>query len=172
MYYLTELATESAPRVLADLATVLGELGVDVPVAATPLQFGTWIGGDRDGNPFVTPAVTRDVLLIQHEHGIRTAEEIVRGLIDELSLSRRVRPVSLDLAVSLAHDLDALGADVPERFRRVNAEEVYRLKLRCILAKLANTRTRLAGYGRTHVLGASELAAIGTSDPADPNPEA
>ena len=144
VYYLTELATEAAPRVLADLATVLGELGVTVPVTATPLSFGTWIGGDRDGNPYVTPAVTRDVLLIQHEHGIRTAEEQVRGLIEELSLSRRLRPVSLDLAVSLAHDLDTLGLDVPERFRRVNAEEVYRLKLRCILAKLANTRSRLA----------------------------
>ncbi len=144
VYYLTDLATDSAPRVLADLATVLGELGVDVPFTATPLSFGTWIGGDRDGNPYVTPVVTRDVLLIQHEHGIRTAEETVRGLIDELSLSRRVRPVSLDLAVSLARDLDTLGADVPERFRRVNAEEVYRLKLRCVLAKLANTRSRLA----------------------------
>ena len=40
--------------------------------------------------------------------------------------------------------LESWAADVPERFRRVNAEEVYRLKLRCILAKLANTRTRLA----------------------------
>ena len=129
---------------LADLTTVLQELGVEVPVTATPLSFGTWIGGDRDGNPYVTPAVTRDVQLIQHEHGIRTAEQIVRELIDELSQSRRLRPVSLDLAVSLARDLDTLGLDVPERFRRVNAEEVYRLKLRCILAKLANTRARLA----------------------------
>jgi phosphoenolpyruvate carboxylase len=144
VYYLGELATESAPRVLADLAIVLRELGVSVPATATPLSFGTWIGGDRDGNPFVTPAVTRDVLLIQHEHGIRTAEELVHGLIDELSPSRRLRPVSLDLAASLAHDLDVLGLDVPERFRRVNAEEAYRLKLRCVLAKLANTRSRLA----------------------------
>jgi phosphoenolpyruvate carboxylase len=69
---------------------------------------------------------------------------VVRDLIDELSQSRRLRPVSLDLAVSLATDLDALGPDVPERFRRTNAEEVYRLKLRCILAKLTNTRRRLA----------------------------
>ena len=167
VYYLTELATGTTPRVLADLATVLAELGVDVPVTAMPLSFGTWIGGDRDGNPYVTPAVTRDVLLIQHEHGIRTAEELVRDLIDELSQSRRLRPVSLDLAVSLAHDLDALGLDVPERFRRVNAEEVYRLKLRCILAKLANTRSRLAAdtahrpghdyHGGTQVVADLEL---------------
>jgi argininosuccinate synthase len=36
---------------------------------------------------------------------------------------------------------------------------------------IADTRARLAGYGRTHVLGTSELAAIGTTEPADPNPE-
>jgi phosphoenolpyruvate carboxylase len=145
VYYLTELATGAVPRVLADLATVLGELGVPVSPTATPLQFGTWIGGDRDGNPFVTPEVTRDVLLIQHEHGIRTAEQIVGGLVQELSASRRLRPVSTDLAVSVVTDLDTLSLDeVPARFRKVNAEEFYRLKLRCIQAKLANTRTRLA----------------------------
>ncbi len=144
VYYLTDLAAEAVPRVLSDLATIMGELGVTIPTTARPLSFGTWIGGDRDGNPYVTPAVTRDVLLIQHEHGIRTVEEVVQDLIGELSASRRLRPVSLDLAVSLAKDLDALGTDVPERFRRVNTEEVYRLKLRCILAKLANTRSRLA----------------------------
>jgi phosphoenolpyruvate carboxylase len=71
-------------------------------------------------------------------------EAVVRDLLGELSVSRRLRPVSLDLAVSLATDLDALGTDVPERFRRTNVEEVYRLKLRAMLAKLNNTRRRLA----------------------------
>ena len=138
-------------------------LGVDLPPTARPLTFGTWIGGDRDGNPYVTAAVTRDVLLIQHEYGIRAAEAVVADLINELSVSRRLRPVSLDLAVSLAKDLDALGPAVDERFRRVNSEEVYRLKARCVLAKLANTRSRLAA-GAPHrpgqdYHGADELVA-------------
>src|SRR5690606_29367475 len=124
--------------------TALGELGVDVPLTATPLSFGTWIGGDRDGNPFVTPEVTSDVLVMQHEHGIRTAETLVRGLIGELSMSQRLRPASPELADSVARDLAVLGEDVPARFRRVNEEEPYRLKLRCILAKLDNTRKRHA----------------------------
>ncbi|MGE5827961.1 MAG: phosphoenolpyruvate carboxylase [Micromonosporaceae bacterium] len=144
VYYLVDLATDAAPRVLTDLAETLGGLGAPIAPEARPLSFGSWIGGDRDGNPFVTPAVTRDVLLIQHEHGIRTAEGLVAGLINELSVSRRLRPVSLDLAASLASDLEALGSGVATRFHRVNAEERYRLKARCILAKLANTRTRLA----------------------------
>ena len=129
---------------LTDLAATLSGFGVEVAPNARPLTFGTWIGGDRDGNPYVTAAVTRDVLLIQHEHGIRAIETLMNDLLTELSVSRRLRPVSLDLAVSLAKDLDALGNAVDPRFRRTNAEEVYRLKVRCVLAKLAHTRARLA----------------------------
>src|SRR5205814_7949128 len=77
VYYLTDLYADAAPRVLTDLADTLRGLGVDTAPAARPLTFGTWIGGDRDGNPYVTPTVTRDVLLIQHEHGIRAAEAVL-----------------------------------------------------------------------------------------------
>jgi phosphoenolpyruvate carboxylase len=163
VYYLTDLAASAAPRVLQDLAATLRGLGVETSPTARPLTFGTWIGGDRDGNPFVTPAVTRDVLLMQHEYGIQVAELVLEDVITEISVSRRLRPVSLDLAASVAADLEALGLDVAERFRRVNAEEAYRLKGRCIKAKLANTRRRLAS-GAPHraghdYLGTAELIA-------------
>jgi phosphoenolpyruvate carboxylase len=159
IYYLTDLYADAAPRVLTDLADTLQGLGVDTVPAARPLTFGTWIGGDRDGNPYVTPAVTRDVLLIQHEHGIRAAEAVLDDLISELSVSRQLRGVSLDLSASLAADLDRLP-ELDERFRRVNAEEPYRLKVRCIKLKLANTRARLRD-GTPHVAGRDYL---GTAD--------
>jgi phosphoenolpyruvate carboxylase len=160
VYYLRDIAADAAPKVLTDLAATVRGLGAELPPDSRPVTFGTWIGGDRDGNPFVTPAVTRDVLLIQYEHGIRAVESILEDLISELSVSRRLRPVSLDLAASLAADLDTLGPAVSERFRRVNAEEAYRLKARCVLAKLANTRTRLAN-GTPHRPGHDYL---GTDD--------
>src|SRR6202008_2427438 len=115
---------------------------VETPPESRPLTFGTWIGGDRDGNPFVTPAVTRDVLIIQYEHGRQAAEAAMNSLITEISVSQRLRPVSLDLQASLAQDLDVLP-EVAERFRRVTAAEPYRLKARCIRTKLDNTRKRL-----------------------------
>jgi phosphoenolpyruvate carboxylase len=138
--------------VLTDLDATLRSLGVAPVATARPLTFGTWIGGDRDGNPFVTPAVTRDVLVMQHEYGIRLVESILQRLTVEISVSKRLRPASLDLAASVAADLDALGPAVPERFRRVNAEEPYRLKVHCVEAKLRHTRTRLASGG-THKPG-------------------
>ncbi len=151
IYYLRELYDDAAPQVLDDLAQTLRGLGVETAPSARPLTFGTWIGGDRDGNPFVTPAVTRDVLIIQHEHGIQATEAAMDELISEVSVSRRLRGVSLDLSASLAKDLDLLP-EVAPRFRRTNAEEPYRLKARCIKAKLANTRTRLQ-QGTAHVPG-------------------
>src|SRR4051812_42770653 len=162
VYYLRDLYADAAPQVLDDLAETLRQLGVETAPTSRPLTFGSWIGGDRDGNPFVTPAVTRDVLMIQHEHGIQAAEKAMDALIDELSVSRRLRGVSLDLSASLAKDLDNLP-EVAPRFRRTNAEEPYRLKVRAIKAKLANTRTRLR-QGTAHVpgrdyLGSDELIA-------------
>jgi phosphoenolpyruvate carboxylase len=151
VYYLADLYADAAPKVLTDLADTLRGLGVETSPTGRPLTFGTWIGGDRDGNPYVTPKVTSDVLLIQHEHGIRAAEAVLDQLINEVSVSRRLRGVSLDLSASLAGDLDKLP-ELADRFRRVNAEEPYRLKVRCIKLKLANTRTRLAS-GTPHVPG-------------------
>ncbi|WP_405113705.1 phosphoenolpyruvate carboxylase [Micromonospora sp. NBC_01405] len=151
IYYLRDLYAEAAPQVLDDLADTLRTLGVETAPTSRPLTFGTWIGGDRDGNPFVTPAVTREVLQIQHEHGIAATEAAMEHLIKEVSVSRRLRGVSLDLSASLAADLDALP-EVAARFRRVNAEEPYRLKARCVKAKLANTRERLR-RGTPHVPG-------------------
>lgn len=155
VFYLRDLYAEAAPQVLGDLAETLRQLGVETAPTSRPLTFGSWIGGDRDGNPFVTPAVTRDVLIIQHEHGIQATEKAMDELIDELSVSRRLRGVSLDLAASLAKDLDALP-EVPARFRRTNAEEPYRLKVRAIKAKLGNTRKRL-DQGTAHVPGRDYL---------------
>ncbi|MEV6299421.1 phosphoenolpyruvate carboxylase [Actinoplanes sp. NPDC051861] len=155
VYYLKDLYADAAPQVLDDLAETLRRLGVETAPTARPLTFGSWIGGDRDGNPFVTPAVTRDVLLIQHEHGIQATEKAMDLLIDELSVSRRLRGVSLDLSASLAQDLDNLP-EIASRFRRVNAEEPYRLKVRAIKSKLANTRARLQ-HGTPHVPGRDYL---------------
>ncbi|MGH3683377.1 MAG: phosphoenolpyruvate carboxylase, partial [Natronosporangium sp.] len=143
VYYLRDLHAEAAGAVLDTLADTLHRLGVEIGPAERPLSFGSWIGGDRDGNPYVTPQVTREVLLIQHEHGIQATEAALDTLIAELSVSRRLRDISPELAGSLTRDLAVLP-ELAERFRRVNAEEPYRLKARAIKTKLANTRTRLA----------------------------
>ncbi len=142
VYYLTDLYTGAAPTVLGELADVLNELGRAPDSGRPPLSFGTWIGGDRDGNPAITPQTTLDVLMLAHEYGLRAAESAVDELLDELSISDRVAAISPTLRDSIAADLAALP-ELNPRHLRVNATEPYRLKLRAIRAKLGNTRRRI-----------------------------
>jgi phosphoenolpyruvate carboxylase len=140
LFYLDAIVADALPGVLGDLNALCAEHGVQPDALATPVRLGTWIGGDRDGNPFVTPAVTREVLQLQHEHAVTHALAVVTRLITSLSISDRLASVSPELAASLAADLDRL--DLDERLLSINAEEPYRLKLSCVRVKLVNTRQR------------------------------
>lgn len=160
VYYLDELHRGAVGDVLEDLAAELDRAGAPLPPGTRPLTFGTWIGGDRDGNPNVTPQVTWDVLLLQHEHGITDALEHVDELRGALSNSIRNCGATTELLDSLDRDLDRLP-EISPRYKRLNAEEPYRLKATCIQQKLLNTRERLASDtphapGRDY-LGTSEL---------------
>ncbi len=139
IYYFDELYRRTVPHVLDELDGTLRRLGVDLPPIARPLSFGTWIGGDRDGNPNVTPEVTLDVIRLQHDHAIRDAIEVVDGLRQDLAVSTRLVEVSPSLLRSLEADLAALP-EVEDRYLRLNAEEPYRLKAICIRQKLLNTQ--------------------------------
>ncbi|MBA2768170.1 MAG: phosphoenolpyruvate carboxylase, partial [Sporichthyaceae bacterium] len=161
-YYLDELMLHTAGDVLEDLAETLGSLGVTLPATSQPLRFGSWIGGDRDGNPNVTAQVTHDVLALQHGHAIRDLQVLVTDLLEDLSPSTRLVDASPELLASIAADLVAMP-DLDPRVRRINADEPYRLKGRCIGAKLENTRRRIAD-GASHVVGRDYL---GTSELVD-----
>ena len=165
LFHLLDLQAGGLVDVLDDLARTLGELGVAVGTEDRPLTFGTWIGGDRDGNPNVTPELTLDVLYLQHEHGLASVEALVDGLIEDLGVSSVVAGASDELLDHLAANLAVLD-EVPERYRRLNAEEPYRLELTCIRAKLGRTRTRLA-RGADHQPGLDYLGSRELVDDLD-----
>ena len=142
LYFLDQLTEGSVADVLEQLVTSLGSLGIEVAPDTRPLSFGSWIGGDRDGNPFVTPSVTKDVVELAHEHAVEDLLELLKDLTDELTLSDRLVSISDELRTSLNRDLARLTTIAP-RYRRLNAQEPYRLKLMCIRAKLAATRDRI-----------------------------
>jgi phosphoenolpyruvate carboxylase len=146
VYYFDELHRDAAPAVLETLADELERLGVSLAPDSRPLTFGSWIGGDRDGNPNVAPDSILEVLALQHDHAIRDVIAVVAALREELSSSVRIAGADDALQRSLAADLEKLP-EVEPRYLRLNAEEPYRLKLTCIHCKLRNTQRRIAERG-------------------------
>ncbi|CAB4597388.1 unannotated protein [freshwater metagenome] len=151
LYYLDDLAKNTVPEVLNDFARELKRLNIDLPVGARPLTFGTWIGGDRDGNPNITAQVTEDAVVLQVGHAIRTTISAMDQLRQVLSVSTRIVGATPELLTSVAADLKNIPEFEP-RFLRLNQQEPYRLKATAIAHRLAFTRNRHA-VGGPHVLG-------------------
>lgn len=143
IYYLGGILTDAMPEMLSELSELLGEHGVTLASKDAPIRFGSWIGGDRDGNPNVTAAVTREILQIQNQSAIRISIGMIDELISILSNSTALAGADEALLKSIDEDLKRLpGLD--KRVLELNAQEPYRLKLTCIKAKLINTGKRVA----------------------------
>ncbi len=157
IYYFDQLFTDTTAYLFDELDHQVGRLGVELDLEATPLRFGTWVGGDRDGNPNVTPEVTMEVLQMQHDHALRNIIAAIERLATDLSSSEKIVDVSRELRASLLGDAEALPA-VHRTFSRLSAEEPYRQKLAFIHARLHNTRERLID-GSAHEPGADYRSA-------------
>ena len=146
LHYVDHLMRSVVPDVLEQLVSNAERLGVSIPPVSRPLTFGTWIGGDRDGNPFVTPEVTTSVVDLALDFAVRALRAMLGRLMDEISISTQHVGISEELRLSLAEDLSRLKPE--SRYLRLNAEEPYRLKLSCIRVRLEETQRRMEQRGR------------------------
>jgi phosphoenolpyruvate carboxylase len=141
LYYLDDLFRLTIPEVLDDFSRELSRLGIKLAPTATPLTFGSWIGGDRDGNPNITPEITKQAIVLQMGHSIRVTLEALDELRQALSVSTKLAGTSEPLLQSVAKDLEMLP-EIEPRFKRINVEEPYRLKATAIRHRLLLTRDR------------------------------
>ena len=140
LYYLVALADSVMTDLSESICDQLQRLGADP--TWTPFKFGSWVGGDRDGNPEVTSETTLEALALQHDRGLTLLIGLLEDLSNELSVSSRLAPISPELEESLISDRKQLP-DIWHREMSRTAGEPYRLKCSYIHARLINTRERI-----------------------------
>ena len=140
LYFLGEMLEAGVPELLDDIDAALKDHGHKLEPGSQPLRFGSWVGGDRDGNPNVTAETTCDVLEFQRARALRLLIGEIERLSAEISISTAVRPISEELQVQLDAD-DEDFPQVRERFRALSAGEPYRQRLSVIHHRLREAAT-------------------------------
>jgi phosphoenolpyruvate carboxylase len=126
--YYSRVLIDVIPDVYSEIAAALHRtFGEPVPAGGLPrvVHFGSWIGGDRDGNPYVTPDVTREALRLARVTILDHYVHILGGLVERLSTSR----LQADVAPTLLERLDHYAASIPSLDPHPEsraATEVYR----------------------------------------------
>lgn len=136
LWYFTSTLWQVIPQLYADLQAALDAHYPNVRAPACWLTFGSWIGGDRDGNPNVTPQVTADTLQLHREHAIDKIYNAVHELSRLLSISINRDSITPEMQALIER---ANGASATSRVRMIAQRypnEPYRMVLASLNAQL------------------------------------
>ncbi|WP_223070414.1 phosphoenolpyruvate carboxylase [Paenibacillus caui] len=137
MYYFHETLFHVLPDVYQELERCLAkyypEQNWHIP---SYLRFGSWIGGDRDGNPSVTADVTWETLKMQRKLAVREYQRLLTDLFKHLSFSTSIVKVSDELLASIEKDSKEVALNRTQAWN--NEKEPYRIKLTYMTEKLYN----------------------------------
>lgn len=119
------------------------------PTSLPRVTFGSWVGGDRDGHPFVTAEVTRETLAMHRAAALDLHDRTLSGLASTLGLSGRSHRAPPELSERTAAAVTALGPRGARAASR-NPEEPWRTWVNLVRERLGATRDAVAtpiGYG-------------------------
>jgi phosphoenolpyruvate carboxylase len=135
LHFFNETLFEAVPDLLDKLERALARAypGESFQVPSF-FQFGSWVGGDRDGNPFVTNDVTRSTLLENRLTVLRRYRRRLGDLVRALSITERAVPVSDTFRQALERELAATGEG--DEIAARNPGEVFRQYLACMVRRL------------------------------------
>ena len=140
---------DTIPRIYRDLEEAVAEFypavdGRALPSVPPMLGFGSWIGGDRDGNPFVTPETTVAALELMREQCLRLMESRLEQLAGRLSLSERLTGPAPKLEPILDGGRERFPA-LAQQLDALNPEEPYRRALTFMRERIRATHIRAHG---------------------------
>jgi phosphoenolpyruvate carboxylase len=146
MVHFDETIFRLAPRLLRGVDEALrqldpteGESGSRPPHQMPTIRWGSWIGGDRDGNPNVTAVTTREAARIQADHTLRALGAVAQRLTLSIAATVSEDAIPASLAAALQRDARDLG-DAERVLRERFPNEAYRRRLGAIAERLWRTR--------------------------------
>ena len=148
---------ETLPELYREISAALrAAYGLEIEPHELPLvlRFGSWIGGDRDGNPFVTPEVTRAALQLARGHLLLYYQRQLDEIIDLLTTSAQQRPVSEALLERLKAYVAQVHTPEAQVFGAQYEFEYYRRFVICLKARIQRT---LEQTGEAHTSGSAAL---------------
>jgi phosphoenolpyruvate carboxylase len=136
---------ETLPELYREIsAALMAAYDLEIEPLELPLvlRFGSWIGGDRDGNPFVTPEVTRAALQLARGHLLLYYQRQLDGIIDLLTTSAQQRTVSDALLERLRAYVAQVHTPEAQVFGSQYEFEYYRRFVICLKARIQRTLER------------------------------
>jgi phosphoenolpyruvate carboxylase len=162
VWYIEEVLWDLLPVIPQQLARAFERAyGEKLESYRVPIRIHSWVGGDMDGNPFVTPDVLDDAIRAYRARGIRRLLAGARDLGGELSQSSRYTVASAELLASIERDAARMPEVAKEQQSRTEGEP-WRRKLRFIEARLSATIAEVETE-RLIARGASPTAPVRSS---------
>lgn len=143
MHYLSKVFPTVLKNTDQQLKSSWTELGftpskIKNPDVFPKISFGTWVGGDRDGHPFVTSAVTKETLLLQRKAALALVREELVNMVKKLSVSAITNPVPFALSEAIDKKAKALG-ELGQKAIERNHYEPWRQFVNLMIFQLDNT---------------------------------
>jgi len=140
LHYLQEVFPDVVPRIDASLRRAWRDAGHDPRLLEGPerlprIAFGTWVGGDRDGHPFVTAEVTAETLVELRRSAMAIHRQRLTEMGEALSLSDRLQAPPTELVEAVSRLATALG-DLGRKAMASNPGEPWRQFVALIIARL------------------------------------
>lgn len=144
LHYLREVYPRVLPQLDERLAQAWRACGLDedalpAPALRPKLRFGTWVGGDRDGHPGVTPAVTAETLERLRVNALLVLHRELSALVDKLSLSTWMQAPPAALSEARARSAAALGPEAGA-ILETHRDEPWRQFVHLLLARVPVVR--------------------------------
>jgi len=111
---------------------------INNPDAFPKVGFGSWVGGDRDGHPFVTPTITQETLLLHRRQALLLIKDYLLNLVKKISISAITNPIPFRLMEGIENKIRALG-EAGKKAAERNPYEPWRQFVHLMLLQLENT---------------------------------